>query len=111
MNRMYEEIEEIPEKAYEILGLPINPLPLQVPYLGMGSSYFAPLAFKYMGIEIQPEIASEYFNYLSFHKKKPLGVILSQSGKSSEALWCTQLFEQYIAISNYPKNIAAVHKH
>ena len=104
MNRMYEEIAEIPEKAYEVLGSHINPLPLQVPYLGMGSSYFAPLAFKYMGIDIQPEIASEYFNYLSFQKKKLLGVILSQSGKSSEALWCTQLFEQYIAISNYPKN-------
>ncbi len=104
MNKMYEEIVEIPEKAFEIVGSSINPLPLQVPYLGMGSSYFAPLAFKYMGIDIQPEIASEYFNYLSFQQKKPLGVILSQSGKSSEALWCTQLFEQYIAISNYPKN-------
>lgn len=104
MNKMYEEIAEIPAKAFEILGSSINPLPLKVPYLGMGSSYFAPLAFKYMGIDIQPEIASEYFNYLSFEKKKPLGVILSQSGKSSEALWCTQLFEQYIAISNYPEN-------
>jgi glucosamine--fructose-6-phosphate aminotransferase (isomerizing) len=57
-----------------------------------------------MGIDIQPEIASEYYHYLSSDKKKPLGVILSQSGKSSEALWCTQLFEQYIAISNYPEN-------
>ena len=104
MNKMYQEIAEIPEKALQLLGSSINPLPLKVPYLGMGSSYFAPLAFKYMGIDIQPEIASEYFNYLSFQKKKSLGVILSQSGKSSEALWCTQLFEQYIAISNYPKN-------
>ena len=104
MNKMYQEIAEIPEKALQLLGSSINPLPLKVPYLGMGSSYFAPLAFKYMGIDIQPEIASEYFNYLSFQKKKSLGVILSQSGKSSEALWCTQLFEQYIAISNYPEN-------
>jgi glucosamine--fructose-6-phosphate aminotransferase (isomerizing) len=57
-----------------------------------------------MGIDIQPEIASEYYHYLSSEKKRPVGVILSQSGKSSEALWCTSLFEKYIAISNYPEN-------
>ena len=104
MNKILAEILEIPERATAVLDSPIKKLPLNVPYLGMGSSYFAPLAFKYMGLDIQPEIASEYFNYLSFENKKPLGVILSQSGKSSEALWCTQLFEQYIAISNYPEN-------
>jgi glutamine---fructose-6-phosphate transaminase (isomerizing) len=104
MNTILSEIKEIPEKALALLNSPIQLLPLQVPYLGMGSSYFAPLAFKFMGADIQPEIASEYFNYLSSEKKIPLGVILSQSGKSSEALWCTQLFEKYIAISNYPEN-------
>jgi glucosamine--fructose-6-phosphate aminotransferase (isomerizing) len=104
MNKILAEILEIPERALAVLDSPIKKLPLNVPYLGMGSSYFAPLAFKYMGIPIQPEIASEYYNYLSFEHKKPLGVILSQSGKSSEALWCTQLFEQYVAISNYPEN-------
>ncbi len=104
MNQILAEILEIPEKALAVLGSPIKKLPLRVPYLGMGSSYFAPLAFKYMGVDIQPEMASEYYNYLSVEKKKPLGVILSQSGKSSEALWCTSLFEKYIAISNYPKN-------
>lgn len=104
MNSILSEIKEIPKRALSLLDTPIQALPLNVPYLGMGSSYFAPLAFKYMGVDIQPEIASEYFNYLSFETKKPLGVILSQSGKSSEALWCTQLFEKYIAISNYPEN-------
>jgi glucosamine--fructose-6-phosphate aminotransferase (isomerizing) len=104
MNSILAEIKEIPERALALLDSPIQSLPLQVPYLGMGSSYFAPLAFKYMGIDIQPEIASEYYHYLSSDKKKPLGVILSQSGKSSEALWCTSLFEQYLAISNYPEN-------
>ncbi|MDR6562119.1 MULTISPECIES: hypothetical protein [unclassified Arcicella] len=104
MNKMYAEILEIPDRALALLGSPTQPLPLKVPYLGMGSSYFAPLAFKYMGVDIYPEIASEYFNYLSSQAKKPLAVILSQSGKSSEALWCTQLFEKYIAISNYPEN-------
>jgi glutamine---fructose-6-phosphate transaminase (isomerizing) len=104
MSPILSEIKEIPERALAVLNTPIQLLPHNVPYLGMGSSYFAPLAFKFMGIEIQPEIASEYFNYLSFQQKKSLGVILSQSGKSSEALWCTELFEQYIAISNYPEN-------
>ena len=104
MSPILSEIKEIPARALDLISSPITPLPLNVPYLGMGSSYFAPLAFKFMGVDIQPEIASEYFNYLSFEKKKPLGVILSQSGKSTEALWCTQLFEKYIAISNNPEN-------
>lgn len=101
---MLSEIVEIPTRAWVLLKTPNKVLPLQVPYIGMGSSYFAPLSFKYMGIDIYPEIASEYVHYLSFEKKKPLGVILSQSGKSSEALWCTALFEQYIAITNYTEN-------
>ena len=66
----------------------------------MGSSYFAPLAFKYMGVEIFPELASESFSYLRKETRHPLAVILSQSGRSSEALWCTILAEQYIAVTN-----------
>ncbi|WP_353483670.1 hypothetical protein [Haliscomenobacter sp.] len=104
MNKMLAEILEIPARALDVLNTSVPTLPLQVPYLGMGSSYFAPLAFKYMGMDIYPEMASEYFNYLSLQKKKPFGVILSQSGKSSEALWCSPLFERYCAISNYPEN-------
>ena len=104
MNTILSEIKEIPAKAFALLNAPTQSLPLDVPYLGMGSSYFAPLAFKFIGVDILPEIASEYFNYLSVNHKKTLGVILSQSGKSSEALWCTSLFEKYIAISNYPEN-------
>lgn len=106
MNKILAEIQEIPVRALAILNTPVPSLPLQVPYLGMGSSYFAPLAFKYMGVPIQPEIASEYYHYLS-SKKQPLGVILSQSGKSSEALWCTQLFNEYVAVTNYPENALA----
>lgn len=104
MNPMLSEILEIPEKAVQFLDRQTVPLPLHVKYLGMGSSYFAPLAFKYMGFPIEPEIASEYYHYLSGSVKQLLAVILSQSGKSSEALWCTALFEQYIAITNYPEN-------
>jgi len=105
MDKMLQEIMEIPQRAKEFWELPGKTnLPLNVPYLGMGSSYFAPLAFKYMGIEIHPEIASEFFNYQVNNKRFPLGVIFSQSGRSSEALWCTDLFEAYIAITNYPQN-------
>ena len=100
MNAILNEILEIPARATDVLNSPAEPLPLHVPYLGMGSSYFASLAFKYMGIPIYPELASEYFYYLANGKKAPLAVILSQSGRSSEALWCRALFEQYVAVSN-----------
>jgi glucosamine--fructose-6-phosphate aminotransferase (isomerizing) len=98
---MLSEIIEMPEKAKFFLeNSPAYSLPTGVPYIGMGSSYFASLAFKYMGIDIKPEIASEYFNYLYNGTRSPFGVLLSQSGKSSEVLWCRDIFEKYIAISN-----------
>ena len=102
---MLAEIAEIPVKAIEFLKQsPSYTLPLGVPYLGMGSSWFAPLAFKYMGLDIQPEMASEYFNYLHATNKLENAVILSQSGRSSEALWIMDLFQKYVAITNYPEN-------
>jgi len=101
MDPILNEILDIPTRAQIVLNSAIDPLPLQVPYLGMGSSYFAPLAFKYMGLPIYPELASEYVYYLANGKKAPLAVILSQSGRSSEALWCRELFDQYVAVSNY----------
>lgn len=100
MNPILSEILEIPDRAADILSSTVESLPLHVPYLGMGSSYFAPLAFKYMGVPIRPELASEYVYYLAQGKKAPLAVILSQSGQSSEALWCREFFEQYVAVSN-----------
>jgi glucosamine--fructose-6-phosphate aminotransferase (isomerizing) len=102
---MLHEIMEIPRQAEEFWSAtsPID-LPLQVPYLGMGSSYFAPLAFKYMGIPIHPEIASEFYNYQAKSKCFSQGVIISQSGRSSEALWCTKLFDSYIGISNHTES-------
>jgi glucosamine--fructose-6-phosphate aminotransferase (isomerizing) len=101
MNKMLAEINEIPLKAIEFLEQSVSyTLPINVPYLGMGSSWFATLAFKYMGIPIYPELASEYYNYLREGKLLSNGVILSQSGQSSEALWCTALFKNYVAITN-----------
>lgn len=95
------EIQEIPFRAKEFLASskPYS-LPLGVPYIGMGSSYFAPLCFKYMGINIFPEMASEFFNYLQTGSKNLDGVLLSQSGRSTEVLWCTSLFEKFTAITN-----------
>ncbi len=99
---MLTEIVEMPVKAKHFLdNSPAYTLPTGVPYIGMGSSYFAPLAFKYMGINIYPEMASEFYNYQHRAAKVLDGVLLSQSGKSTEVLWCAELFEKFIAISNY----------
>jgi len=98
---MLSEIKDIPIKAKEFLeNSPGFILPTAVPYLGMGSSYFAPLAFKYMGVNIYPELASEYFNYLHKGNKFSNAVLLSQSGKSTEVLWAAELFKSFTAITN-----------
>lgn len=108
---MLAEINEIPERAlYFIKESQSFSLPSGVPYLGMGSSWFAPLAFKYMGINIMPEIASEYFNYITSGDKLGMAVILSQSGKSREVLWCRDLFEKYISITNNTSAELSRHK-
>ncbi len=111
MNPLLAEINEIPLRASEFLKRsPDYKLPLRVPYLGMGSSYFAPLAFKYMGIDICPELASEYFNYIQTgRKKRKSGVIISQSGYSSEAVWCAESFSRYVAITNDNESALARH--
>lgn len=110
MNTQLSEIDEIPARAKEFLALsPDFLLPRGVPYLGMGSSYFAPLAFRYMGIDILPELASEYHNYIFAGKKADNAVIISQSGESSESLWCAELFNNYIAITNNGKSPLGIH--
>lgn len=108
MNNMLHEILEIPQAAWFCFNNCRDiRLPSGVPYLGMGSSYFAALALKYCGIDIYPEIASEYFNYISSGEVKPVGVLISQSGESSETLWCRELFKEYIAITNEPQSTLA----
>lgn len=102
MEILLKEIHEIAEKAdlcYEKTRNLV--LPFRVPYLAMGSSYHAALTLKFQGFQIYPDIASEYFNYLVPNRKNPLGVLISQSGRSSETLWCRELFDKYIAITNY----------
>lgn len=102
---MLQEIKEIPDHAEKILYSTKNiKLPLDVPYIGMGSSYYASLAMYYQGIPIRPSRASEYYNYLSNKEIKELGVLISQSGRSSEVIWCRDLFKRFYAITNVLKS-------
>lgn len=75
-------------------------LPEKVPYIGMGSSYFAALVLRYLGKKIYPELASEYFNYLEEVKQFEKAVLISQSGESSETLWCAGRFEKFVCLVN-----------
>lgn len=102
---MLNEIKEIPDKAEKILYTTKNiQLPLNVPYIGMGSSYFACMVMYYNGVPIQLSRASEYYNYLSGKKIRDLGVLISQSGRSSEVIWCRDLFQKFYAITNVVKS-------
>ncbi len=102
---MINEIKEIPDRAEKILYSTQNiQLPTNVPYIGMGSSHYATLALYYQGIPIQPFRASEYYNYLSGKKMRDMGVLISQSGRSSEVIWCRDLFRRFIAITNVLKS-------
>ncbi len=103
------EIRQIPDAAERCLKETKSlRLPRDVPYVGMGSSYFAPLALKFAGARIVPEIASEFCNYLA--ERLPLGVLVSQSGRSTETRWCADLFGKYVAIVNDPKSPLACGK-
>jgi glucosamine--fructose-6-phosphate aminotransferase (isomerizing) len=75
----------------------------------MGSSYFAPLTLFYSGITINPQIASEYYYYLS-KDILPLGVLISQSGESSETVWNLEKFYEVTSITNNPQSTLATAK-
>lgn len=107
---MLEEIQEIPERAHDCLKRNQNiQLPIGVPYLGMGSSYFAAIALKYLDLPIRPEVASEYAYFLA-DKVRPEAVLISQSGYSSETLWNVDNFRSYVAIVNDTSSPLAVGK-
>jgi glucosamine--fructose-6-phosphate aminotransferase (isomerizing) len=108
---MKKEISEIPLKAefcYKKNKGII--LPENVPYLGMGSSYVATTVFRYLGINIYPEVAADYYNYLIKYKDPENGVLVSQSGESSETLWCADHFKSYTAIVNGTESPLGKHK-
>ncbi|NMB70735.1 MAG: hypothetical protein GYA22_01115 [Bacteroidales bacterium] len=97
---MISEIKEIPQYAEKILlADPEYYLPPRVPYIGIGSSYFAPLALQLAGYPVYAFPASEFF-HVHQGNSFPMGVLVSQSGKSSEVLWCSKLFREYIALTN-----------
>lgn len=108
---MKDEIYEIPYRAelcyQKNKGLI---LPEDVPYIGMGASNIATTAFKYLGINILPEKSAEYFNYLIKYIKPKNGVLISQSGESSETLWCADYFQSFIAVINDENSELGKHK-
>ncbi|HZX49551.1 MAG TPA: hypothetical protein VFE94_00165 [Candidatus Paceibacterota bacterium] len=74
-------------------------LPEHTPYLGMGASYYAALTLWFLGKDILPYEAFEYYAYQGKPKEK-LGVLISQSGESSELLWNLARFKDVVAITN-----------
>lgn len=102
---MKDEVFEIPYRAElcykKNKGLI---LPEDVPYIGMGASHIATEAFRFMGINFFPEKAAEYFNYLLKYKEPDTGVLISQSGQSSETMWCADYFKSFIAVVNNEKS-------
>ncbi len=98
---MEKELYEIPVQArlcYEKNKGLI--LPEKVPYIGMGSSYFAALVLRYLGVKIFPELAGEYFYYLKTIKQFDNAVLISQSGRTADVLNCSTCFREYVAIVN-----------
>ena len=109
---MIEEILQVPgaaRRCYE-LNRQIR-LPQYVPYIGIGSSWFAPLVMKYCGLSIQPEVASEYFHFLAPGGTGKQAVLISQSGRSSEVLWCANKFDTLVVLTNDTGSPLAKHPH
>jgi glutamine---fructose-6-phosphate transaminase (isomerizing) len=105
---MLDEIKEIPFRAQECYERTQNlVLPTGAPYLGMGSSFFGAIVLKYLGLPIQVETADQFHHYLARGRSVETGVLISQSGRSSETLWCAAQFESYYAITNDPGSALA----
>lgn len=85
-------------------------LPEDVPYIGMGASGIATNVFRYMGINILPEKAAEYYNYLIKYKNPGKGVLISPSGKNVETLWCADYVNSFIAVVNDEKSPLGKHE-
>ena len=98
---MEKEINEIPYRAKlcydKNKGLI---LPEKVPYIGMGASFFAAEVIRYLGVNISPEIAAEY--YLCHEEESDFedAVVVSQSGESLETLACAKQFKSFCGIVN-----------
>ncbi|MFA5329346.1 MAG: hypothetical protein WC384_16245 [Prolixibacteraceae bacterium] len=75
-------------------------LPDKVPYIGSGSSYFAAITVRYLGVKIFPELAGEYYSYLRKIKQFDSAVLISQSGRTTDVLNCADCFREFTAIVN-----------
>lgn len=75
-------------------------LPEKVPYIGMGSSYFAAVTLRYLGVKIFPEMAGEYFHFIRNIKQFENAVLISQSGRTTDVVNCASCFREYTAITN-----------
>jgi len=75
-------------------------LPDKVPYIGMGSSYYAALTLRYLGVKIFPELAGEYYYYIRNIKQFDNAVLISQSGRTTDVLKCASCFKEYTAVVN-----------
>lgn len=122
MKGLIEEISDIPKYArdcYEFYSKNEITLPQDSTlYIGMGSSYYAPLTLSFCGANIQPEMASEYYYYKFPYQqqqkqsqssqleksKSSIGVLISQSGASSETVWTLECFDSIVAITNEEKS-------
>jgi glucosamine--fructose-6-phosphate aminotransferase (isomerizing) len=101
MQGLINEIREIPKRATAFVDSCHDlTLPTGCPYLGMGSSYFAALSAYYAGANIYPDMASEYVYYRASAPPKLTGVLISQSGASSEIVWALEHFETVTALTN-----------
>lgn len=75
-------------------------LPEKVPYIGMGSSYFAAVVLRYLGVKIFPELAGDYYYYIRGIKQFDQAVLISQSGRTTDLINCASCFREYIAVVN-----------
>lgn len=75
-------------------------LPDKVPYIGMGSSYFAAITLRYLGVKIFPEMAGEFFYFIKNVKQFENAVLISQSGRTTDVLNCASCFKEYTAVVN-----------
>ena len=82
-------------------------LPEKVPYIGMGSSYFAAVVLHYLGAKIYPELAGDYYYYIRTIKQMDHAVIISQSGRTTDVVNCSTCFREYTAIVNDTSSLLA----
>lgn len=75
-------------------------LPDKVPYIGMGSSFYAAVTLRYLGVKIFPEMASEYYHFLKEIKQFDNAVLISQSGRTTDVVKCSSCFKEFTAVVN-----------